>query len=809
MTDNVEVKLGADVGPATSSMNTAADSIQKSLAEINNSINKFGATNAKVEAEILAENKSMAESFTQLKEKVAGSIEGAAALFEGFSHGLLMIGAVLAGGAIFKEAIHAVMELTGEVVKLQNVFGMASEEATTTSIALKLIGKSSDEYAGIALKLQKQIKTNGDAVREMGLEFNDAEGNLKPLNELTHDALDVLQEYKQGTDRNAAALYLFGRSAQEVYGFFKLNESVIERAKELQEAYGIEVGPEAQAQVKAYKMEQAALGIMFEAVQHKIGEALLPVLTELAGWFNDVGPTAIHVFDVGLKGIMTVIDEFAMIVKIAITTIIGFFDNLVTDIKMAGAVLREFIEGNYSAIPKIIEQRNEIIRRNNEVVAEQIQETWEHTTDKIGKLWGDLAKGPSEGAPKGGSKTFTDPKAGKEDKSRISEFEAELAAKRDAFERMKLDQGSFEQFSQASESTYWKNILDTVNLSEKERAEVLKKYYEVERKIRIDAFQREIADLNAQAAQYRNNIEARIGIAEQEYKLIAQRFGDQSKEAQLAYGKIAAERRQLAEQIRKVADIEEKDYQQHLLHQLEMDKMSVDQSLALQEISKTQALAAEADLENKRTAIQRQGLNARLAAAEADPDRNPELIANINAQIEALEDQHQKIITKLRDEAAKEAAKYQIEAVDSAKSSFATFFEDINKGTMSLKDAFNKMATSIVNDLQKIAAKQLTEQLFGGGSQGGGMLSGIMGMIMGGGGGVAAFAEGTPYVPKTQLAVVHQGEAIVPAQYNKGGGANNISINVDGGGNGMNYATQSQLAMQIGNQVDRALKRNG
>ena len=37
------------------------------------------------------------------------------------------------------------------------------------------------------------------------------------------------------------------------------------------------------------------------------------------------------------------------------------------------------------------------------------------------------------------------------------------------------------------------------------------------------------------------------------------------------------------------------------------------------------------------------------------------------------------------------------------------------------------------------------------------------------GGLISSFAKGTPFVPKTQLAMVHQGEAIIPAEYNTGG----------------------------------------
>jgi len=71
-------------------------------------------------------------------------------------------------------------------------------------------------------------------------------------------------------------------------------------------------------------------------------------------------------------------------------------------------------------------------------------------------------------------------------------------------------------------------------------------------------------------------------------------------------------------------------------------------------------------------------------------------------------------------------------------------------------------------------------ELMLGKSAGGGVLGGLLGMF-----GLPAFASGTDYVPRDMVAVVHQGERIVPAQQNRGGGwgsarMGDINIRVDG-----------------------------
>lgn len=73
-------------------------------------------------------------------------------------------------------------------------------------------------------------------------------------------------------------------------------------------------------------------------------------------------------------------------------------------------------------------------------------------------------------------------------------------------------------------------------------------------------------------------------------------------------------------------------------------------------------------------------------------------------------------------------------------------------------DAFSAAVQSATSALQAMAAS-------GGGGGAGGLLGGFGGMF-----GLPMFAAGTPYVPRDMLAVIHKGEAIIPAGMNRPGG---------------------------------------
>lgn len=118
-------------------------------------------------------------------------------------------------------------------------------------------------------------------------------------------------------------------------------------------------------------------------------------------------------------------------------------------------------------------------------------------------------------------------------------------------------------------------------------------------------------------------------------------------------------------------------------------------------------------------------------------------------------------------------------------------------------------------------------QLFGGGSggsssgqftgsfqmpgAGGGDSGGLFGIMAGLGNLIPMYAKGTNYVPNTQMALLHRGEAVVPANYNNGGSpskAVNVIQNFTGTQN-QDRRTQGQIAAQAGWGIQRALKRNG
>src|SRR4051812_36270405 len=116
-------------------------------------------TKRDVDVKITAEDKTHPAfaSATAELQTLKGTATG---IFETIkSHWQALLG-IMAGGALFKEAISSSVEWTGSVVQLSKRLGITTEAASGLNVALHHVGLEVDDYATVATKMTKQLRTN-------------------------------------------------------------------------------------------------------------------------------------------------------------------------------------------------------------------------------------------------------------------------------------------------------------------------------------------------------------------------------------------------------------------------------------------------------------------------------------------------------------------------------------------------------------------------------------------------------------------------------------------------------------------------
>lgn len=363
--------------------------------------------------------------FESVKSNTEASIVGLSASV-GTMIGDVISSAIANLGAQIKQTVAETVAMVDEARTLAYTFGTTVTEASTLATAIDNAYISADQFASMAQVLSRQLKTNEEDLNKVGLVTRDASGNLKDMQTLMFDGLQVLQQYREGTDRNIVAQTLFGRGAKDLSDAMNITRESLAAAREEQESLGTLVTKQAKEDYDAYRRAVDDVGDVVKGLRVAIGSALIPVLTELGNWFAAVGPAAVVVVKGAIGSLVSafwglkfaaeiVWNNIALQIEKTTITILTFADVAMHALKLDFA-------GAKTAWSNGMQQIEDVTDARMKNILDSAQETRE-------KLWNLFAKGDDVAPSSGGGKSAPD-LTGKDDKaSRAAEKEAEKAAR--------------------------------------------------------------------------------------------------------------------------------------------------------------------------------------------------------------------------------------------------------------------------------------------------------------------------------------------------------------------------------------------
>jgi hypothetical protein len=562
-----------------------------------------------VKYEVTAEG----SQFTQTMERCAsvlsssstqmqGNLAAVGNTFKALMTPLLAVTTVLGGGVAFKAAIDESNKLTSEAIKLSRALGITVDEAATLNTALGDVYSDSDTYISAFQKFAKQIKTNEDGLKAMGLQTRDSNGNLRDSNELFREALEKVGEYKPGLDQTTAAMTLFGKGVDEVMQLQKLNNDVTDAAKEKNAELGLAITQAGVESTTRYKAAMNDVGDVMTAVMKVVGDGLKPVFTDLAEYFSRLGPGVILIFRHALDGL---VGAFRIVQASVKTFAIGIFETINTLKDYLGGLselLAAVFRGDFESAANIWEQNGQRVAQGFANVVEATREAWRDAGETFKQdqelIWGTGPKAEKV-AGKHGNNTMKEGDGKKEKEkaptSDMAVYEQQLAQARTAAAEMDAIRG----MSKEAELKYWQDILASSTLKQQDKIAVTKKVEE-----------------------------ARLRVL-QESAQVAQQLDQISLDT----------------------------WQQRELAKVEMEAERARQRAAAEEITQETLLEQEAQFEARRQQIRLAYLQSQ--RANLDPLRDPVQIAQLNAQIEGLEQQHQLRLAQIKGQQAQAAAAEQ------------------------------------------------------------------------------------------------------------------------------------------------------
>lgn len=125
------------------------------------------------------------------------------------------------------------------------------------------------------------------ALEEMGIAFNDSEGNARSQTDVLRDVADALQSVPNQADRVRLAFKLFDSEGVSLVNMLQNGSAGLKQMTDDFNQLGLAISAEETRKVEAFNDAMSRLGTLFTNIGQKIGASILPQLQKLIMFLGD------------------------------------------------------------------------------------------------------------------------------------------------------------------------------------------------------------------------------------------------------------------------------------------------------------------------------------------------------------------------------------------------------------------------------------------------------------------------------------------------------------------------------------------
>ena len=312
-------------------------------------------------------------------EKLGSVVKGVGAAM-GVAFAAIGTAAIGAGKALVDMTVEAAA-YADEMLTQSTVTGMSVESLQAYSYAADLVDVSMETLTG---SMAKQVKSMSnardgsskfaDAYAKLGISVADSNGQLRDSETVYWETIDALGKISNETERDALAMQIFGKSAQELNPLIAQGSAGIAALTEEAKRMGAVLSEESIEKLGAFDDSVQRLKQGSEAAQRVMGTVLLPQLQTLAddgvsllGDFTSglveagddfdkisevIGSTVGGLVDMIMENLPRIIQVGMDIVMAIVSSIV---ENLPTIVDCASSIVMTLLEGLIEALPAITE----------------------------------------------------------------------------------------------------------------------------------------------------------------------------------------------------------------------------------------------------------------------------------------------------------------------------------------------------------------------------------------------------------------------------------------------------------------------
>ena len=333
-------------------MNTTKTALEDLSSEMNDTETETKELGEQME-KTGSETKDSSEGFTVFKAVVAdlaaSVIKEAISVMKELAETVIEAGKALAGTTLDAG------KLADEINTLSTQTGLSTDTIQELNYASELLDVSTDTVTGSMTRLLRSMNSARDgsgetaqAFEEMGIAITDSNGELRDNEDVFWDVIDYLGTMENEAERDATAMQLLGRSAQELNPLIESGSGAFrELAAEAHET-GYVMDSDTLDAFQGLDDNMQRLSNGATAARNALGQILLPMLTNL----SSQGTSLLNNFTNALNGTNGDLSQIGSV----ISTMLPQVTEVVTSIAQeVGGLLQELIPQLIEQIPPILE----------------------------------------------------------------------------------------------------------------------------------------------------------------------------------------------------------------------------------------------------------------------------------------------------------------------------------------------------------------------------------------------------------------------------------------------------------------------
>ena len=293
-----------------------------------------------------------------------GSICKATAATMAAAFAAVSAAAIAAGKALVDMAVEGAA-YADTVLTEATVTGIATDKLQEYMYAAELVDVSTDTLTKSMAKQIKSMKAVQDGTKlsveaydKLGVSVMNADGSLRDSDAVYWEVIDALGKIENETERDALAMQILGKSAQELNPLIEQGAARMQELGDQAQAAGYVVSDEMLNAYGALDDQLQYLNVGATAAKNALGTVLLPVLTNLAGEGVDLlGEFTNGILDAN-GDISKMSDVIGDILPKVLDTIMEFVPEL---LEIAGEIVGSLGQAIVDNLPQIVDSATQII----------------------------------------------------------------------------------------------------------------------------------------------------------------------------------------------------------------------------------------------------------------------------------------------------------------------------------------------------------------------------------------------------------------------------------------------------------------